>query len=92
MGYAARTTAERQVFGGDREAVRRQSVALALRRLLDLVGPMSAEAGDSAPPASRRVFFALWPDDAVRAQIVRATREAVGVRAAAGPRVRTGCM
>ncbi len=31
------TTAERQVFGGDREAVRRQSVALALRRLLDLV-------------------------------------------------------
>jgi len=31
------TTAERQVFGGDREAVRRQSVALALRRLHDLV-------------------------------------------------------
>jgi nicotinamide-nucleotide amidase len=31
------TTAERQVFGGDREAVRRQSVALALERLLALV-------------------------------------------------------
>jgi nicotinamide-nucleotide amidase len=31
------TTAERRIFAGDREAVRRQSVALALERLLALV-------------------------------------------------------
>jgi len=31
------TVAERRVFGGDREAVRRQSVALAIERLLEIV-------------------------------------------------------
>jgi nicotinamide-nucleotide amidase len=31
------TTAERRLFGGDREAVRRQSVALAIRGLIDRV-------------------------------------------------------
>ena len=29
------------------------------------------------PPDRHRVFFALWPDDATRAAISRATREAV---------------
>lgn len=31
-----------------------------------------------APRAGRRIFFALWPDDATRATIARATREASG--------------
>lgn len=30
------------------------------------------------PPARRRVFFALWPDEATRCAIARATRVAVG--------------
>ena len=38
---------------------------------------MSADAGDHERPTSCRVFFALWPDDATRTQIVRATREPV---------------
>ena len=37
VGRAKGTTAERRVFAGDREAVRRQSVALALQGLLELV-------------------------------------------------------
>jgi len=32
-----------------------------------------------ARPASRRVFFALWPDDATRSAISRATRRAVQI-------------
>jgi 2'-5' RNA ligase len=32
---------------------------------------------DSGPPQSRRVFFALWPDDDTRKRLVRATRDAV---------------
>ena len=40
---------------------------------------MSADAQGAARPASRRVFFALWPDAAVRTQIVRATRDPVGL-------------
>jgi 2'-5' RNA ligase len=35
-----------------------------------------SEAPDE-PPGRHRVFFALWPDDATRAAISRATREAV---------------
>jgi len=35
-----------------------------------------AAAGE-APRDSRRVFFALWPDDATRARVVRASKEAV---------------
>jgi nicotinamide-nucleotide amidase len=39
LAWASRggTTAERRLFAGDREAVRRQSVALALQRMLELV-------------------------------------------------------
>jgi 2'-5' RNA ligase len=41
---------------------------------------MSADDGEAArATAGRRVFFALWPDAAVRAQVVRATRDAVRV-------------
>ncbi|HVY64070.1 MAG TPA: RNA 2',3'-cyclic phosphodiesterase [Gammaproteobacteria bacterium] len=32
-----------------------------------------------ARPVSRRVFFALWPDDATRSAISRATRQAVQI-------------
>ncbi len=32
-----------------------------------------------AQPERHRVFFALWPDDATRAAISRATREVVGI-------------
>ena len=31
------------------------------------------------PPDRHRVFFALWPDDATRAAISRATRDVVGI-------------
>src|SRR5690606_12351292 len=35
------------------------------------------EPGRAAAPARRRVFFALWPDDATRGAIERACRQAV---------------
>jgi len=39
----------------------------------------SESGNEKAPrPVRRRVFFALWPDDATRSAIVRATRTAVG--------------
>jgi 2'-5' RNA ligase len=44
---------------------------------------MSGETEEGASrPDRHRVFFALWPDDAVRASISRATRD--GVRVSAG--------
>ena len=35
------------------------------------------DAPDERPRDSRRVFFALWPDDATRTRLARATKEAV---------------
>jgi len=40
------------------------------------VGGLDAATGE-APRASRRAFFALWPDDVTRTRLVRATKEAV---------------
>ena len=41
---------------------------------------MSGAADEGAPPPDRhRVFFALWPDDATRSAISRATRDAVSL-------------
>ena len=59
---------EMRRFEGDREQVRRQSVAHAL----ELVQRMLAPAG-----ASRRLFFALWPDEAMREALVHACRKDV---------------
>jgi 2'-5' RNA ligase len=36
-----------------------------------------AEGEGPRPPARRRVFFALWPDEATRSAIVRSTKRAV---------------
>lgn len=55
-------------FEGDREQVRRESVAHAL----GLVQRMLTAAG-----ASRRLFFALWPDEPMREALAHAARKAV---------------
>jgi 2'-5' RNA ligase len=39
--------------------------------------PREPESDGTAPAARRRVFFALWPDEATRLAIIRATRAAV---------------
>ena len=59
---------EERRFEGDREQVRRQSVAHAL----SLVQRMLAHRSPS-----RRLFFALWPDEAMRSALAQATCEAV---------------
>ena len=61
-----------ETFSGDREAVRRQTVARALAR--DCCDSGQAAAG-SARLRNRRLFFALWPTDAVRAQLGRRRAE-----------------
>src|SRR5690606_7943609 len=96
------TVTERQQFDGDREAVRRQTVALALEGLIDAAewrtprgrgaaglrsNPgdrmneiESVQIGPEEPEREaglRRIFFALWPDDATRGAIERACRQAV---------------
>jgi 2'-5' RNA ligase len=40
-------------------------------------GPAEDDAPDAERSRSRRVFFALWPDDDTRKRLVRATRDAV---------------
>src|SRR5690606_35642790 len=107
------TATERRHFDGDRESVRRQTVARALEGLIAAAergearsnaqsGP-PPETGDrdeperetridaaerrgrtrhdepspDEAPARRRIFFALWPDDATRGAIERACRDAV---------------
>ena len=40
-------------------------------------GTAPGEALAEPPRASRRVFFALWPDDATRTRLARATKDAV---------------
>ena len=45
-------------------------------------GSMSAEPDAEGAPRLKRVFFALWPDDATRTSLVRATRR--GVRLSGG--------
>ncbi len=82
------TTAARELFAGDREAVRRRSVDFALRRLLELTDAAMSGGPDAEADAaertvddrlrdSRRVFFALWPDADTRARLARATKDAV---------------
>lgn len=61
-------TCEVRRFEGDREQVRRQAVAHAL----SLVQGVLARHGPS-----RRLFFALWPDEAMRSALAHATRKAV---------------
>ena len=55
-------------FEGDRDQVRRQSVAHALGMVQRALAPAGA---------TRRLFFALWPDEPMREALAHAVRKAV---------------
>ena len=66
----SRRASRRQLFAGDREAVRRSSVEYALELILQHALPQDAV---TAEP-TRRLFFALWPDERMQAALADATR------------------